>query len=80
MRPGRSEPAGLHRLRKQATEAEEGPLELSIKKGKENAPGGRKEGERQEPERVERERDPPPPCPRKERGGERHFLRVLSTL
>ena len=41
---GRSEPAMLHGLRKQVTEAEERPLELRRKNGKENAAGGRRKG------------------------------------
>ena len=44
MNYGRSEPAGLHELRKQVTETKEGPLELKKKKGKENTLGGRREG------------------------------------
>ena len=35
----RSEPAGLHGLRKQVTEAEEGPWELRREQGREKAPG-----------------------------------------
>ena len=34
----------MHGLRKQVTEAKEGPLEFGRMKGKENTPGGSREG------------------------------------
>ena len=40
MSQGRSKPAGPHRLRKQVTEAEKGPLEIRGKKGKGTTSGG----------------------------------------
>ena len=42
---GRTEPAELCGLRKQVTEAKEGPLELRNEKDRENMPGERRGGE-----------------------------------
>ena len=44
-RGSRREPAGLCRLRKQVTEAGEGPLERRREKGKSDAPGGKERGQ-----------------------------------
>ena len=51
---GRREPAGLCGLRKQVTEAEEGPLELRGKKGRANTPG---EGWGEDTGVIQRERE-----------------------